>query len=116
VAGCTGMRSLLYNWTVTGTNYGANLIQVLYTNTVPVLSDSQTFTVAPPLQIANLSPNNQLVLWDSVPGVNYEVLATTNLNLPFEPISGVIPSQGSTTSYYDTNTTPQKFYEIEMLQ
>jgi glycosidase len=116
VAGCTGMRSLLYNWTVTGANYGTNLIQVLYTNAAPVLSDAQTLTVAPPLQISSLSGNNQLVLWDSVPGVNYEVLATTNLNQPFEPISGIIPSQGSTTSYYDTNTTPQKFYEIEMLQ
>ena len=48
--------------------------------------------------------------------MNYEVLATTNLNLPFEQISGVIPSQGSTTSFFDTNTAPQKFYEVEMLQ
>jgi hypothetical protein len=110
------MRTLLYNWTITGANYGTNLIQVLYTNSIPVLNDSTTLTVAPPLQISSLSGNNQFVLWDSVPGVNYEVLATTNLSQPFEPVSGIIPSQGSTTSFFDTNTAPQKFYEVEMMQ
>lgn len=115
VAGCTGMRSLLYNWTVTSANYGTNLIQVLYTNTVPALGDSQTLVVTPPLQISSLAANNQLVMWNSAPGVNYQVLSTTNLSQPFQPISGTIPSQGSTTSYYDTNQAPQMFYEVEML-
>jgi len=116
VAGCTGMRTLLYNWTITSANFGTNLIQVLYTNTVPVLSDSQVLTVAPPLQISGLGNNNQLVMWNSAPGVNYQVLATTNLSQPFAPVSDIIPSQGSTTSFYDPNPAPQKFYEIEMLQ
>jgi hypothetical protein len=40
------------------------------------------------------------------------VLATTNLAQPFQPISGDIASQGFTTSFLDTNTAPQKFYEI----
>ena len=116
VAGCTGMRALLYNWTITSANFGTNLIQVLYTNTIPVLSDSQVLTVAPPLQISGLGNNNQLVMWNSAPGVNYQVLATTNLTQLFLPVSDVIPSQGSTTSFYDPNPAPQKFYEIEMLQ
>lgn len=116
VTGCTGMRTLLYNWTITSANFGTNLIQVLYTNTTPVLSDSQVLTVAPPLQISGLGNNNQLVMWNSAPGVNYQVLATTNLSQPFVPVSDIIPSQGSTTSFYDPNPAPQKFYEIEMLQ
>jgi hypothetical protein len=48
--------------------------------------------------------------------VNYEVLATTNLTQPFQPISTIIPSQGTTTSFYDPNPEQQKFYEIEMVQ
>jgi hypothetical protein len=33
-------------------------------------------------------------------------------------VSGVIPSQGATTSFYDaaTNLVRQKFYEVEMVQ
>jgi hypothetical protein len=116
VAGCTGMRTLLYNWTITSANFGTNLIQVLYTNSMPVLGDSQVLTVAPPLQISGLVNDNQLVMWNSAPGVNYQVLATTNLSQPFLPVSDIIPSQGSTTSFYDPNPAPQKFYEIEMLQ
>jgi hypothetical protein len=57
-----------------------------------------------------------MVLWDSAPGVNYQVLATTNLADPFQVLSGVIPSQGTTTSYYDSNPAAQKFYEIQMVQ
>jgi hypothetical protein len=72
--------------------------------------------VLSPLVISGLGDNNQLVLWNSTPGVNYQVLATTNLAQPFQPISGIIPSQGTTTSFYDANPAPQKFYKIEMVQ
>lgn len=113
VAGCSGMRALLYNWS--NPTPGTNLIQVIYTNNVVPISDSRSVTVAPPLQIAGLnSDNTQLIIWDSVPNVNYQVLATTNLAEPFEPI-GNMPSQGSTTSFYDPDPEPQKFYEVEML-
>ena len=110
--GCTGMRSLLYNWTITNT--GTYLIQVSYTN-FPVLSDSRTVTVAPPLRISSLAGNNQLVVWDSAAGVNYQVLATTDLLEPFQPISPVIQASGSSTYFYDPAPAQQKFYEIVQL-
>ncbi len=116
VSGCPGMSALLYNWTANspGTTNGTNVIQVVYsnTNTGVTLSDTRTVIVPPPLVITGLGGGNQFVLWNSAPNVTYMVLATTNLAQPFQPISGNIPSQGFTTSFLDTNTAPQKFYEI----
>ena len=119
VSGCPGLRSLFYNWTANspGTTAGTNVIQVVYSNsnTGVTLSDTRTAVIPPPLRISGLTSNNQLLIWDSAPGVNYQVLATTNLSLPFMPISGVIPGTGTSTFYYDYSTTnaPQKFYEVE---
>jgi hypothetical protein len=113
VAGCPGYKSLLYNWS--NPNIGTNLIQVIYTNAIPPISDTRSAIVAPPLQISGLSNNNQLVIWDSASGVNYQVLATTNLLEAFVPISGVIPGSGGSTYFYDPNPASQKFYEIQML-
>ncbi|MFZ0826690.1 MAG: alpha-amylase family glycosyl hydrolase [Verrucomicrobiia bacterium] len=112
-AGCPGLKSLFYNWN--NPSPGTNVIQVIYTNAIPPIGDTRAVIVAPPLRISGLVNNNQMVLWDSVPGANYQVLATTNLTQPFQPVSDIIPSQGSTTSFYDPNPAPQKFYEIEML-
>ncbi len=121
-SGCGyGLRSLFYNWTANspGTTTGTNILQVVYSNNVTskFLSDTRTVIVPPPLRISGLSPNNQLVIWDSAPGVNYQVLATTNLAQPFTPISSTIPGTGTSTFYYDNSTTnsPQKFYEIEVV-
>jgi len=116
-SGCgTGLRMISYNWL--NPVVGSNSIEVMYSNTTAtVISDTKSVIIAPPLQITSLTGNNQL-LWDSAPGLYYEVLATTNLTQPFEPISGVIPSQGTSTFYYDqtyTNSIQQKFYEIELL-
>jgi len=80
-----------------------------------VLSDMRTAVLPLPLRISGLTNNNQLVIWDSAPGLNYQVLATTNLTQPFQPVSGIVPSQGMTTSFYDANPAAQKFYEIERL-
>jgi hypothetical protein len=116
-SGCsTGMRLISYNW-LTPT-VGSNNIQIVFSNTTAnVFSDTKSVIIAPPLQISGLNGNNELI-WDSAPNVDYEVLATTNLAEPFENISGVIPSQGTTTFYYDTsytNAIPQKFYEVEII-
>ena len=114
---CSGMKVLYYNWS--NPPVGTNVVQVIYTNAVVPISDTRSLTVTPPLNISTLGgDNNQLVIWSSAPGVNYQVLATTNLAQPFQSISGVVPSQGTTTSYYDssTNSPGQKFYQIEMLQ
>jgi hypothetical protein len=116
VSGCSGMSALLYNWTANspGTTTGTNVIQVVYSNTNSglTLSDTVTVFVPPAPVITGLGGNNQLVLWTSAPDLTYMVLATTNLAQPFQPISGDIASQGFTTSFLDTNTAPQKFYEI----
>ncbi len=114
------MNSLFYMWTLNspGTIIGSNVLQVVYnnSNTGVTLSDTRTVIIAPPLVISGLASNNQMVLWSSAPGVNYQVFATTNLAEPFQAISTVIPSQGTTTSYYDGNPAPQKFYVIETMQ
>jgi alpha-amylase len=122
VAGCSGMRSLFYNWNSSspGTIIGTNILRVVYSNSVSgvVLSYTRTVIVPPPLVISGLVSNNQTVVWSSTPGVNYQVLATTNLALPFTPISGVIPASGFSTSYQDLSNsppTPQKFYEIKVV-
>ena len=113
VAGCAGYKALLYNWS--NPIVGTNIIQVIYTNTFPPVSDARSVVVAPPLQIGGILSNNQLVIWNSLSGVNYQVLATTNLAKPFLPISGLIPGTGSTASFYDPNPASQKFYEIELI-
>jgi len=114
VAGvCPGLRSVTYNWN--NPAMGTNLIQVIYTNALVPYSDARSIIVAPPLLITGLENNNQLVVWDSAPGVNYQVLATTNLIQPFLPISDIIIGTGASTFYYDTHPAEQKFYQIQMV-
>jgi hypothetical protein len=120
IAGCPGMNTLLYNWTANspGTTMGPNVLRLVYSNssTGVFLSDAVTVLLAPQLVILGLGTNNQLVSWTSASNVTYQVWATTNLAQPFLPIGTNILSQGSTTSFYDTNPAPQKFYEIEAVQ
>jgi hypothetical protein len=118
VAGCTGLSSITYNWTSNspGTQAGANVLQIVYNNSTNGINLSDTMNVIVPSQpvISGFGENNQLVLWSSTPGVTYQVWATTDLTQPFQNISGNVPSQGSTTSYFDQNPAPQKFYAIEV--
>ena len=111
---CPGYRILQFNWS--NPPLGTNLVQVIYTNAPVPISDTRALTVASAPRISGLANNNQLVVWDSAPGVNYQVLATTNLLQPFTAISGIIPGSGSSTFFYDQNPLPQKFYEILMVQ
>ena len=110
---CSGMKVLYYNWT--NPQPGTNQIQVIYTNNVVPIGDTRNVVVTPPLKISGLESNNQLLMWGSVPGVEYQVLATTNLALPFTSISGTVPSQGTTSSYYDPNPSAQKYYKVVLL-
>ena len=113
VPGCSGLRILLYNWS--GALPGTNVIQVTFSNNV-VLSDTRTVFVPPELRISDLNSSNQTVVWDSAPGVSYQVLMTTNLGEPFMPIGPVIPANGLSTFYNDTSPpAPQKFYQIIVL-
>jgi hypothetical protein len=122
VAGCTGMRSLFYNWSSAspGTLKGTNLLQIIYSNTLTgvVLTDTHTVIVPPLLVASGLVGHYPTVVWSSTPGVNYQVLATTNLALPFTAVSGVVPATGLSTSYLDVSNSPpapQKFYEVEVV-
>ncbi len=118
VTGCPGMNSLFYNWNITSP--GTNVIQVIYHNGI-VLSDTRKVIVVAPFQItgvSNVSPldGNPLIVWGSTPGVSYQVLATTNLAQPFEPIGPIITTNGSSASFNDSSPyAPQKFYEIEVV-
>ena len=109
---CPGFRTIQYNWN--NPPLGTNVIQIIYTNAITPVSDTRTLTLAPPLRISGLDNNNQLVVWDSAPGLNYLVLATTNLAQPFAPISDPIPGSGSSTVFYDPNPAAQKFYQIQL--
>jgi len=110
---CPGFRTIQYNWV--NPMPGTNLIEVIYTNAIVPISDTRAVIFAPPLRISGLANNNQLVVWDSAPGVNYQVLATTNLLQPFQIISDPIPGAGASTYFYDQNPAPQKFYQVQMV-
>jgi hypothetical protein len=138
--GCTGsQRSLSYNWA--NPLPGTNVIQVIYTNQF-YLSDIRAIAVVRPgdsdedgisdydeliagtdpfdpnsvLRITSLDNGNQLVVWNSVSNVNYQVLATTNLNFPMLPISPLIPGNGSSAFFFDPTTDPtNKFYRIQVV-
>ena len=110
---CPGYKSFTFNWS--NPPLGTNLVQLIYTNAINPISDTRVLTVAPPLRISGLDNNNQLVVWDSAPGVNYQVLATTNLLVPFAAISDPISGTGSSTVFYDPNPAPQKFYQVVQL-
>ena len=109
----SSMRTLTCNFSVSPGTY---VIQVGYTNGITTLSDTKSVTIAPPLLITSLGGSSQqLVVWDSAPSLTYQVLATTNLSQPFQPISTVIPSQGLSTTFFDNAPAPQKYYEVQVI-
>jgi len=137
--GCgTGFRVFFYDWLPTP---GSNTLTVTFTNGL-FLSDTRTFAVVQPgdsdgdgmsdyneliagtdpynsnsvLRITSLDTTSQLLVWDSVSNVNYQVLSTTNLSQPFVPLSPVISSGGASTFYVDTAPDPtNKFYRIQVV-
>jgi hypothetical protein len=140
-SGCgAGMRSLYYYWT--NQPVGWYTIQIVYTN-ITTISDTRTLCVARPgdsdgdgvsdsnelisgtnpfdtnsvLRISGLSNGTRLVVWDSVEGIHYEVLATTNIAEPFQPISSVVSATGASTFFYDSSVdATNKFYRVRVVQ
>ena len=68
------------------------------------------------LRITSLENGNQLIVWDSVSNINYQVLATTNLNYPMVPISPILPASGPSSFYFDDSPDAgSKFYRIQVV-
>jgi hypothetical protein len=133
------LRALLYNWT--NPPAGSNMIQIVFTNSF-ALGDTRAVTVVRPgdsdgdgmsdlhelfagtdsqnaasvLRITDLANENRLIVWDSVPGVNYQVLATTNPAVPLQVISPIIPASGESSFYFDSSPDPtNKFYRVQVV-
>ena len=63
-----------------------------------------------------LQNGDHLIVWDSVAGVSYQVLATTNVAESFQAISPVLPASGTSSFYYDNFPDPvNKFYRIQVV-
>ncbi|HOX55280.1 MAG TPA: alpha-amylase family glycosyl hydrolase [Candidatus Paceibacterota bacterium] len=145
--GCgTGMRQIYYNWR--DFSPGTNTILVTFSNGVN-LSASRTVLVGirnsvldtdgdtvpdwlellagtDPgdlnsfLRITHLVPDTPAeVTWASVPGKSYQVLATTNLHEPMQPIVGAVVPASLTdpvTRWFDSSSgATNRFYRIQVL-
>lgn len=140
-SGCSpGLKSLNYIWGALPP--GTNTILVTYTNTGVQIEATRNVVVVRPgdsdgdgmsdydetiagtdpfqassaLRITELANGNQLVVWDSVAGRNYQVLATTNLLTPMQVISPVIQASAASSFYFDTApAATKKFYRIQLV-
>ena len=141
LSGCApGLRSV--NYLANGLPAGTNSILVTYTNVGVQIQDARTFVVVrlgdsdgdgmsdynetiagtdpfdanSALRITELANGNQLVVWDSVAGRNYQVLATTNLVYQMQVISSVIQASAPSSFYFDNAPdATNKFYRIQLL-
>lgn len=65
------------------------------------------------LRINQQSSGIRYVVWQSVPGIKYQVLGTVNLAAPFTAVSGIILATDTTTSFSDSAETGNvKYYRI----
>jgi hypothetical protein len=139
----SGYDSLTYRWR--NIPAGTNLIEAAFNGSV-VLTDTRTVNVIYPpppnldsdgdsltdaaeaiagtnpndpnsvLRITALDNGSQLIVWDSVAGINYQVLGTTNFALPLAPISPTLQASGTNTFYFDSSPlADQKFYRIQVV-
>ena len=112
-----GLNQFSYDWK--NLIPGTNTIQVVFNNNTVNLSDTRTVTVVnPSFSITGVSggASGRTISWDSIASLNYQVLATTNLQFPFTAVSGVIPGNGGTTFFFDSAPDPvSKFYEVIIL-
>ncbi|PWU14632.1 MAG: hypothetical protein C5B50_16990 [Verrucomicrobia bacterium] len=68
------------------------------------------------LRIIHLDGGARMIVWNSAPGKNYQVLATSDLLSGFVPVSGVVPSAGATTSFTGSGpASANKFYRVQLV-
>ena len=80
------------------------------------LAGTDPFDADSALRITELANGNQLVVWASVSGRNYQVLATTNLFYLMQVISPVIQASGESAFYFDNAPDAHsKFYRVQLL-
>jgi len=87
-----------------------------YTNIQEYLADTDPQDPASLLKITDLASAGRVVTWNSVPGRNYQVVATTNVNTPFINVSGTITAYTSPMNF--TNPAPvraREFYRVRAL-
>jgi len=137
--GCApGLTRLNYLWS--NAVAGTNVIGVAYQGD-PVLAAQRTVVVFDPhspssafglpgyqYYVAGTDPNNPstwlkilsesdgLVTWNCVSNKSYQVLATTNLSFPFQPVSPTIVATNGRATFLDAGraNAAQKFYLIQV--
>ena len=69
------------------------------------------------LRITQLSGGGQVITWTSVPGKNYQVVATPALGSAFQPVSGIVTAFGGATSFTNAApASPPQFYRVQVAQ
>ncbi len=66
-------------------------------------------------KIVGLSSNANVLTWLSVPGRSYQVLATTNLSVPFIPVGSVVTASGATASFTNRPIAMGQYYRVQVL-
>ena len=91
---------------------GQSNLQEFLTGTDPTKSSSFFHIIS----ITRQPNGNNVIVWTSVPGKNYQVYATTSLAGAYTPVGSTVPSAGATTSYTDVDTTDAtKYYKVKVV-
>jgi hypothetical protein len=108
--------------TVTVTNgYGATLYaEVSALNNAGISgaasSSSEGVTLVDPGWIPALSmPAAGVLTWTSVSGESYQIWSTTNLEVPFTPMGGIITAVGPITQSTNSLTDSARFYRVQLI-
>ena len=87
-----------------------------FTNLQEFLAGTDPQDASSLLAITDIAGTGRLITWQSIPGRNYQVLSTTNVNGTFQLASGTITALSSPATF--TNTAPvrvREFYRVRAL-
>lgn len=78
-------------------------------------ASSTGVTLVDPTWIPILSlQGNNVLSWTSVPGKTYQVWSTTNLEIPFTPVGGIITASKPTTQSTNNSSDSVRFYRVQL--